>query len=201
MPGASSLLRRHGLELVAAGARLGAAGLILPGEGNLSVLAHDDRETTVLITPTGVDKARLSPAELIGISWDDDARGSWPRLDLPDGASTETRMHLAIYAELSGARAVVHAHPPQTLALAGAGLLPDCAVLEEGTQLLGAVSWVPSVDPGSLRLAQDVATALLDAPACVLERHGAVTLGRTLEEALRRMLLLERLAGLTRGSV
>lgn len=201
MPRASSLLRRHGLELVAAGARLGSTGLILPGEGNLSVLARKGREAIVLITPRGVDKARMTPAGMIQIPWDEQARGGWPRLVLPDGASTETRMHLAIYAELPGTCAVVHAHPPQTLALAGAGLLPDCTVLEEGTQLLGAVSWVPSVDPGSLRLAQEVATALLDAPVCVLERHGAVTSGTTLEEALRRMFLLERLAGLTRGSV
>ncbi len=184
-------LRRSRLELVSAGARLGEAGLILPGEGNLSILAGEGEGSCVLITPRGADKAQLDPGELIEIPW---TGGS--RAELPPEASTETRMHLAIYEKCREAAAIVHAHPQRVLALAGRGLLPDPTLLDEGERLLGAVRRVPAASPGSLRLAREVATALMDAPACVLERHGAVTMGASLEEALRRMLLLERLAGL-----
>ena len=189
-------LHRTRLELVSAGARLGQAGLILPGEGNLSVLV-DAPGRSIVMTPRGVDKARLDAASLVAVTWPEGDHGRWRRLELPERASTEARMHLAVYEERPGTRAVVHAHPPRVLALAGRGLLPDVALLDEGVELLGGVGWVPALTPGSLRLAQEVATALLDVPACVLERHGAVTVGDSLEEALRRMLLLERLAGLT----
>jgi len=194
-----SRLRRSGLALVSAGARLNEAGLILPGEGNLSMLTGG-AEHWVLITPRGADKARLAPEDMVAVPWPGDSSDGWRRVWLPSRASTETRMHLAIYEECPGVAAVVHAHPPRLLQLAIRGLLPDCGLLEEGERSLGAVSWVPAAVPGSLRLAKDVAAALLGAPACVLKRHGAVTTGSSLEEAFRRMLLLERLAELTLGA-
>jgi len=144
-----------------------------------------------------VDKARLEAGRLVVVPWSDSGRGFWRRIELPEAASTEARMHLAIYEERPDTGAVVHAHPPRLLALAERGLIPEVSRLEEGIQLLGGVGWIPAIAPGALRLAQGVATALVDVPACVLERHGAVTIGSTLEEAIRRMLLLERLAGIS----
>jgi ribulose-5-phosphate 4-epimerase/fuculose-1-phosphate aldolase len=43
------------------------------------------------------------------------------------------------------------------------------------------------------------AAALVDVSACVLLDHGAVTIGGTVESALRRMLNLERAAVRTSG--
>ena len=67
----------------------------------------------------------------------------------------------------------------------------------EGADLLGGAAWVAALAPGSRELAVAVAGALAQAPAAVLDRHGAVTVAADLEWALRRMLLLERMAELT----
>jgi L-fuculose-phosphate aldolase len=178
--------RRLRLELIAAGALLEQAGLILAGEGNLSARVG---RAGFLITPRGRDKGRLDPADLVVVRW-------WPAA-VPPEASSETRIHDAVYRLRSEAEAVVHAHPPSVQALSHGGRVPDCSLLTEGSQLLGGVAWVAALPPGSAELAEAAAHALARAPACVLEQHGAVTVGGTVDQATRRMLLLERLAALT----
>ncbi len=177
--------RRARLDLVAAGARLAGAGLILPGEGNLSVRLDDE----LLLTPRGADKGRLRPVDLVAVAW--------PGGVLPPEASTEAELHLEVYRRLPEVRAVVHAHPPRVLALAARGRMPRWDLLAEGREVLGGVGWVGVLPPGSHELAEGAAGVLGVMPACVLEAHGAVTTGRDLAEALFRMLLLERLADLT----
>jgi L-fuculose-phosphate aldolase len=178
--------RRLRLELIAAGAMLGQAGLILAGEGNLS--ARLDGEG-FLITPRGRDKGRLDPADLVVVPW--------PPATAPPAASTETRIHETVYRLRSEVAAVVHAHPAAVQALSRQSRAPDCSLLTEAGDLLGAVGWVPVLPPGSVELAEATAQALARAPACVLARHGAVTVGGSVDQATRRMLLLERLAALT----
>ena len=54
---------------------------------------------------------------------------------------------------------------------------------------------VPPVQPGSVELAETVGAVLgSGADAVVLEAHGAVTVGRTPEEAVRKMTGLESAA-------
>ena len=182
--------RRLLLELVAAGSLLEQSGLILAGEGNLSARIGG---TDFLVTPRGRDKGRLDPADLVVV------RG-WPA-EAPAAASSEVQIHGAVYRRRAEAAAVVHAHPAAVQALSCTGRLPDCSLLTEGALLLGAVAWVPALAPGSAELAEATAAALAQAPACVLERHGAVTVGATVAEAVWRMLLLERLAALTLGAL
>jgi L-fuculose-phosphate aldolase len=181
--------RRLRLELVAAGALLEQAGLILAGEGNLSARLGDTR---FLITPRGRDKGRLEPGDLVVVP-------RWPA-EVPPAASSEIQIHGAVYRLRAEAAAVVHAHPAAVQALSCAGRLPDCSLLSEGALLVGAVAWVPALPPGGAELAEATAHALAQAPACVLERHGAVTVGGTVDQAVWRMLLLERLAALTLGN-
>jgi L-fuculose-phosphate aldolase len=176
--------RRLRLALVAAGARLAAAGLILPGEGNLSVRLDAG---TLLLTPAGADKGRLRAIDVVRLPV-----GEAP----PTKVSTEVRLHQAVYAARPEVGAVVHAHPPHLLALSLRGERPDWKMLLETQALLGPVAAVGPHAPGSEELAAGVATGLASAGACVLERHGAVTVGGTLDEAMLRMLLLERVAAL-----
>jgi L-fuculose-phosphate aldolase len=176
--------RRARLELVAAGASLAAAGLLLPGEGNLSVRV----DRTVLITAAGVDKGRLAAADLISFEVGNSSSSGV--------VSTEVRLHNTIYVRHPAVAAVVHAHPPRVLSLATRNRLPDCRLTIEGERDLEAAVLVGVFPPGSQELADAVAHAIVHAPACVLDRHGAVTVGSTLGLAVRRMLLLERLAGI-----
>lgn len=183
---AARVPRRLRLELIAAGAMLEQAGLILAGEGNLSVRIG---RRGFLITPRGCDKGRLEPADLVMVSWQQPS--------IPPRASSETRIHSAVYRLRPEVVAVTHAHPPAIQALARDGRAPDCSLLTEGGDLLGTVGWVPALPPGSVELAEATAHALARSPACVLAQHGAVTVGGSVDQATRRMLLLERLAELS----
>lgn len=178
--------RSLALELVAAGARLAEAGLILPREGNLSARLDAG---AYLLTPTGADKGRLRAVDLVEVRLDD-AR-------LPPAASSDAATHRSLYRERPDVRAVVHAHPPWVLALSRRGEGPDTSLLDEGVAYLGEVSLVGSTGGPAVPSGDGVVAAMAGTTAAVLHRHGAITVAGTVEEALFRMLLLERLAELT----
>jgi L-fuculose-phosphate aldolase len=176
-------------ELVAAGAVLARRDLIRGREGNLSCRMDDG---TVLLTPRGADKGRLTATELVP------CRIEGPP---PPEASTEAPAHLAVYRACPDVRAIVHAHPPRVLALAALGRLPDPSELEEGPALVPRIERVGAAAPGSPELAAACAQALRRAPAAVLVRHGVLCGGADIWQALERVEVLELLAGLALASV
>jgi L-fuculose-phosphate aldolase len=175
-------------QLTAAGARLAAAGLVRGSEGNLSVRIEGGR---CLVTPTGGVTGRLTGADMVEVTLDGTG--------VPQRASSEVRLHLEVYRRRPDVGAIVHAHPPRVLRLARDGRLPDPRLLGPGHQVFGRVVEVPYYEEGSTILAKTAAAALVDVSACVLLDHGAVTIGGTVESALRRMLNLERAAVRTSG--
>jgi L-fuculose-phosphate aldolase len=178
--------RSLALELVAAGARLAEAGLILPREGNLSARVDDG---SFLLTPKGADKGRLRAVDLVEVRLDEDR--------LPSRASSDAATHRSLYLARPEVGAVVHAHPRWVLTLARRGETPDISLLEEGRAFLGEVSVVGLAGGPAVPSGNRVAAAMGGTAAGVLHRHGAITVAGTVGEALFRMLLLERLAELT----
>jgi L-fuculose-phosphate aldolase len=179
--------------LIAAGRRLGARGLISAGEGNLSIRLDHER---LLVTPTGLRKDELTRDDLVVIrigqeSGDTEAGGRRPSSDLA--------IHLAVHAARPELGAVAHAHLPASMALTLAGEVPDPAALPETALLLPRLPYLPFGEMGSQELADRIAAALSDptdgtgAPpsAVLLERHGAVAVGRDPAEAVDRLELIE----------
>jgi L-fuculose-phosphate aldolase len=173
-------------ELVRYGNRLLADGLSVGSAGNLSVRVGD----TVAITPSGVAypemaDADICPVTLAGVPLAADSAGR-------EAPSSETPMHLAIYAA-TGAGAVVHTHSPEVIALSAARReLP--AIHYAITGLGGPVRVAPYVRFGSDALAEAAVAALDGRTAVILRNHGAVTYGADLAQAYQRALLLEWLA-------
>lgn len=180
--------------LVGAGRRLGARGLISAGEGNVSLRLSDG---TILITPSGRRKDELAAADMLvapielgaGASADD-AGGGTAR------PSSDIAIHRAVYRARSDVVAVVHAHLPASMALTLAGEIPDPSMLPETALLLPRLPLIPFATPGSPELAAEVATALAGGPeplpgAVLLERHGAVAVGATVDQAVDRLELVE----------
>ena len=111
-------------------------------------------------------------------------------------------MHVLIYRELSGVRAVVHTHSPCATAAALRGPLHPPS--DEGLFLFGdTVPVSRHAPPGTWELARAAVEALRNGRgACLLARHGTVTVGETPDVALRLALTLEeaaRIALLARG--
>jgi L-fuculose-phosphate aldolase len=178
---------RQGWQLIRTGRRLGQSGLIAGAEGNLSSLTAYD---SLLITRAGARKDELQPTDLLVLSID----GTLIRGDGPP--STELALHLAAYEMCSEARAVIHAHPIAATAFAAAEQVPDWRALAESIALLGEVRLVPYAHPGSSDLATSLRASIDGSRVLLLAHHGALTVGASLEQALQRMELLERLCAI-----
>ena len=174
-------------ELVRYGNRLIADGLSIGSAGNLSVRVGD----TVAITPSGIAYSGMQAIDIrlvtmAGAQVPEDEAGQ------REAPSSETPMHLAIYAATSAA-AVVHTHSPEVIALSSARReLP--AIHYAITGLGGPVRVAPYERFGSAALADAAVAALDGRSAVILRNHGAVTYGADLAQAYERALLLEWLA-------
>jgi L-fuculose-phosphate aldolase len=178
--------------LVAAGRRLGARGLIAAGEGNISARVG---EADLLITPAGRRKDELRRRDVVLVALAGDAPPGHSGRASPR-PSSDVAIHRAIYAARPDVRAVAHAHLPAAMALTLAGTAPDPAALPETALLLPRLPFVPFEEPGSEELAARIATAFAAGPeplpgAVLLERHGAVAVGATIDEAIDRLELVE----------
>jgi L-fuculose-phosphate aldolase len=173
-------------QLVSYAARLLDDGLAIGSAGNLSVRVAD----TVAITPSGVPYADMRPDDICLVT----LTGVRLPGDGPDGEtpSSETPMHLAIYAATSAA-AVVHTHSPEVIALSASR--PELPAIHYAiTAFGGPVRVARYVRFGSAGLAAAAVEALDGRSAVMLRNHGAVTYGRDLAQAYDRALLLEWLA-------
>ncbi|HYS33023.1 MAG TPA: class II aldolase/adducin family protein [Streptosporangiaceae bacterium] len=163
-------------------ARLLADGLAVGSAGNLSVRCGD----LVAITPSGIGYGELRPADVAVVALDG------TEVDAPEVPSSETPMHLAIYAATDAA-AVVHTHSAEVIALSAArDELP--AIHYAITSLGGPVRVAPYVRFGSAGLAAAATEALAGRRAAILRNHGAVCYGRNLDAAYGHAVLLEWLA-------
>lgn len=181
-------LRRQLVEICH---RMYRQGMIAAGDGNVSVRFDDD---AVLVTPSGFHKGFIGPDDLIVV----DLRGKKKRgLHQP---SSEFLMHQAAYQERPDIRAVVHGHPPITVGLALAGVTLAQCVLSETCLVLGAILTAPYTTPTTEEVPTVLRPLLRKANAIVLDRHGALTLGRDLDEAYNRMEAMEHASKITHAA-
>ena len=164
--------------------RLAGEGLVIGTAGNVSVRC-DDR---VVATPTGCVFAKVSPPDMSVVEMD----GS-----LVDGLAptSELGLHLGVYDGFDWAGAVVHTHSPMATALS--------CVLEElppiHYQMLslgGGVRVAPYATFGSDELHAFVLSALEGKTAALMQNHGALAFGPSLDVAVENALLLEWACGL-----
>ncbi len=180
-------LRAARAQLVSYSARLLADGMAVGSSGNISVRAGD----IVAITPSGIPYEEMRPADVCLVTLDG-AQLPGDMTTTRETPSSETPMHLAIYAATDAA-AVVHTHSPEVVALsASRAELP--AIHYAITVLGGPVRVAPYLRFGSAGLAAAAVDALAGRTAVILRNHGAVTYGRDLAQAYDRAVLLEWLA-------
>jgi len=160
---------------------LSEKGLISGSEGNLSI---KDKEG-FWITPSGKIKEILEIKDLCFINWKGEA--------IKGNPSSEWGMHYKIYLKNSLAEAVVHTHPPFTLALSLSGFDFTSFSLPEADFLLGEIKVLPYFQPGSSALWEFASNLAKNYKVIVLSQHGALTWGKSIEEAINLTLILEKL--------
>lgn len=171
--------------------RMYRQGYIAAGDGNVSVRLEDDR---VLVTPTGFHKGFIKAADLSVV----DLKGKL--LKGTNKPSSEFAMHELVYAERPDIRAVVHGHPPITVGLALAGVSLTQCVLSETALVLGAILTAPYSTPTTEEVPRVLRPYIRQANAVVLDRHGAITVGRDLDEAYNRLEAMEHASKITHAA-
>jgi L-fuculose-phosphate aldolase len=144
--------------------------------GNVSVKMPDG---TFWVTPSHLHKARVTQDDLVQMAANGTVLAGHRR------PSSEMAMHLAVYAALPQAGAVLHAHPPIATGFAQAGKTIDARSSNEGLAILGPeVPLIPYARPGTDELAETVRAHLkLRNRAYLMRNHGVLTWGSDLWSA------------------
>ena len=165
--------------------------LLVAMDGNLSVrLPSGD----ILCTRAGCHKGMLTDEDLVVI----DKMGQLKR-----GTGTPTsemEMHLACYRARPDVKAVIHAHPPMSVAFTIAGMTLDHCVLPEVVLTLGSIPTLPYKRTGTSDLAAQIGDAIVKHDAVLMDRHGAVCVGTSLLEAFCRLETMEHSAKIIKNA-
>lgn len=172
------------LEVCEAGRRLYARGLIAGADGNISVRLPRGR---LLTTPSGRSKGFMRPEELVITDLEGRPMGGGK-------PSSELRLHLAVYRKREDVQSVIHAHPPKAVAFTVAGVSLEQCVMPEVLMYMGTVPTTRYATPSSEEGPRVIEEFIVKHDALLLDRHGAVTVGATVEEAWQRMEKLEHFA-------
>lgn len=154
--------------------------LTVSAGGNMSIRLN---EREILITPSGRNKGMLEPEDLIKMDLDGNVLSSGK-------PSIEHKFHLALYRKNPDTNAVVHCHPLYCVTLAVQNKDIKSGLTPEGVMLLGDVPVIKYCTPGSQELVDEVEKHS-EYKAMLMSKHGALTQGKTLEEAYNRMEELE----------
>lgn len=175
-------------QIIAAGKRLIHEGYTTHTWGNISLRGADGR---IYITPSSMDYDLITEADVAVLDPDGKV------LEGERKPSIEKDLHTQIYRRRPEIGAIVHTHPMESLVFACMGeeipLITDAAVMT----LRDTVRTAPYGLPGSKELAENCAETLGEtAKAVLLSNHGAVCLGRDLEDAFKTARVLELTAEL-----
>ncbi len=103
-------------------------------------------------------------------------------------------MHLAIYGVRSDIQAIVHAHPITATGFALAGIPLNQNLLPEIVLTLGSIPLARYGTPSTCELSEAVAEEIATHDGLLMANHGALTVGKNLEEAYYRMEIVEHYA-------
>lgn len=171
--------------------RMYQQGFIAAADGNVSVRLGRDR---VLVTPSGLNKGYIGPQDLVVT----DLAGR--RQSGRRQPTSEFLLHQACYAERPDVQAVVHGHPPMTVALALSGVSMEQCVLSEACLALGPVITVPYTTPTTEEVPRAIRGVIRRVNALIMDRHGSITVGADLEQAYNRLEALEHTAKITHAA-
>ena len=172
-------------QLVAVARRMNASGLNQGTSGNLSARIPGG----LLITPSSLPYERMEPDDLVAI----DFNGS-PSAQSCRRPSSEWRLHADVLAARPELQAVLHCHPIHGTALAchDRGIPP----FHYMTAVAGGddIRCAPYATFGTQELSRFTVEAMVDRKACLLARHGLVSAGESLDQALSIAVEVETLA-------
>jgi L-fuculose-phosphate aldolase len=180
------ILQKERNTIVAFGKKLLTSGLTAGTGGNLSIANR--KKNVVAITPSGVDYLEMSPEDVVLVGMEGGLIETSKYKP-----SSELLFHLALYRRRQDIQAVVHTHSVYATTLATLGWeIPAfhylVAYSGEKVPLAAYATF------GSEKLARNVADAIGENNAVLMESHGVVTVGATLAKAFETADIIEYVA-------
>lgn len=171
-------------QLVNYGKQLVASGLVQGTWGNLSARLDD---TYMLVTPSGLDYARLTPVDMVKVNI--------RTLEYEGGLkpTSEKSLHAAIYQNRPDIGGIIHTHSKYCCVYAAARRdLPIPA--DRQTAFQSPIKLAPYAPPGSKALTKNTAAAVGDNYGAIMAGHGMIACGRDLTAAFQNCKQLEAIA-------
>ncbi len=169
-----------------------AANLVDFGEGNVSMRVRKRDE--MFITPTQNDYATLQPEDLVHLTFEG------TQLSKGRPASSEYRLHAAVYRARKKAKCVIHTHSVYACILAAAKQkIP--VLLEEMLFFLGGEiqvaeygqAWTDAIGEQALK-------AMGDTNGVLMTNHGVLVCGKDMRSTVKNAKLVEKLAQIYWGA-
>jgi L-fuculose-phosphate aldolase len=166
-----------------AGKRLLRENLVSGTWGNLSLRMD---EQNMIITPSGKPYELLLPEDMVRVNY---RTLSWDGESKP---SSELKLHAAIYLDRKDVNAVIHTHQPNASTVAAARReVPP--ILDDMAQIIGpSVRVAAYALPNTKKIVRKTLGALSGRNAALMANHGAVCIGRDMEEAFLVCQVLEK---------
>ncbi|HEX7034039.1 MAG TPA: class II aldolase/adducin family protein [Nitrososphaera sp.] len=163
-------------ELVDCVKSLYAMGLTTSISGNHSIRVSSSNRGWMWITPSGVPRYKMRPADLVKVSL---MTGKVVGKKRP---SIELEMHRRIYNTRPDINAIVHTHSPFTIGVSISSKFKH--IIEEAKIVVGEPAIVANSPSGSTELAKVVSNEFKKgARAVVIKNHGVVAGGSDIEHS------------------
>ena len=170
-------------EIIEGGLRLVKEGLVARTWGNISIRVD---ETYMLITPSGRTYEDLTPDDIVLVNYHTSKHEGTIK------PSSEKELHCEIYRTRKNIHAVIHTHQmnASTVAAAHREVPP---ILDDMAQIIGPTVRVADYAlPSTKKITKKTVKALKGRNAALMANHGAVCIGRDLEEAFVVCQVLEK---------
>jgi L-ribulose-5-phosphate 4-epimerase len=154
--------------------------------GNVS--ARDLQTGYVVIKPSGVRYEDLRPEHMVIVDMD----GNRVEGDLKP--SSDTASHLYIYRHRPDVNGIVHTHSPYATAFAAVGRPIPVYLTAMADEFGGPIPCGGFALIGGEDIGRVVVESIGDSPAVLLKNHGAFTIGRSAEAAVKAAVMVEDVA-------
>ncbi|MCT4590076.1 MAG: class II aldolase/adducin family protein [Carboxylicivirga sp.] len=170
-------------QVIEGGKRLLAEGLVARTWGNVSIRLDD---TYMLITPSGRPYEELTSDDIVLVNY------HTSKYEGSVKPSSEKELHCEIYRSRKKVNAVIHTHQmnASTVAAARREVPP---ILDDQAQIIGPnVRVADYALPSTKKITRVTVKALKGRNAALMANHGAVCIGRDLDEAFVVCQVLEK---------
>lgn len=177
----------HKQETVSTCRTLLERGYLKATEGNIS--ARIRGQNAFAVTPSNYDYAKMQADDICILGLDT------VQIEGTKKPSIESGMHAAVYQTRADVHCIIHTHQPYASALALINM-PIPALFDEQVRYLGRSVDIISYAPSGTGFLKNAVKAKVknNNNAFILQNHGVLVLGGTMEQAIHNMALLEKCA-------